>query len=109
MQRPGNYEVELGIPSRELIYDLAGGPPEGREVKRWFPGGSSSPVLTADELDLPYDFDTLAKAGIDARLGRDHRRRRPTPMLDVALKVAKFYRTSPAASARPAARAPTGR
>ena len=40
-QRPGNYEIELGIPSREIIYGLAGGPPEGREIKCWFPGGSS--------------------------------------------------------------------
>src|SRR5439155_64463 len=63
VQRPGNYEIELGTPSREIIYDLAGGPPEGREVKLWFPGGSSSPVLTKDDLDLPYDFDTMAKAG----------------------------------------------
>src|SRR5580692_4959914 len=48
VQRPGNYEIELGIPSREIIYGLAGGPPPGREVKCWFPGGSSAPVLTAD-------------------------------------------------------------
>src|SRR5258708_2313479 len=54
VQRPGNYEVELGVPSREIIYDLAGGPPEGREVKCWFPGGSSAPVLTAEDLDVPY-------------------------------------------------------
>src|SRR3954471_17991491 len=47
VQRPGNYEIELGIPSREIIYGLAGGPPEGRTVKLWFPGGSSAPVLTA--------------------------------------------------------------
>ena len=46
VQRPGNYEIELGIPSREIIYDLAGGPPQGRTVKCWFPGGSSAPVLT---------------------------------------------------------------
>src|SRR5262249_25304982 len=39
VRRPGNYEIELGIPSRELIYDMAGGPPEGRTVKCWFPGG----------------------------------------------------------------------
>jgi NADH-quinone oxidoreductase subunit F len=39
VQRPGNYEVELGTPSREIIYGLAGGPPEGRRVKLWFPGG----------------------------------------------------------------------
>src|SRR5262249_43167781 len=63
VQRPGNYEIELGTSAREIIYGLAGGPPEGREVKFWFPGGSSSPVLTKDELDLSYDFDTMAKAG----------------------------------------------
>src|SRR5688572_8389290 len=63
VERPGNYEIELGISSRELIYDLAGGPPEGREVKAWFPGGSSAPVLTADELDLPYTFEAMADAG----------------------------------------------
>src|SRR5687768_14243372 len=37
VQRPGNYEVPLGISSREIVYGLAGGPPEGREVKFWFP------------------------------------------------------------------------
>ncbi|MEA2316037.1 MAG: NADH-quinone oxidoreductase subunit, partial [Solirubrobacteraceae bacterium] len=58
VKRPGNYEIELGVPSRDIIYGLAGGPPDGREVKFWFPGGSSSPVLTADDLDLAYDFDT---------------------------------------------------
>ena len=44
-------------------YDLAGGPEDGREIKFWFPGGSSSPVLTKDDLDVPYDFDSMAKAG----------------------------------------------
>src|SRR5436305_2151713 len=51
VQRPGNYEVELGIPSRELIYGLAGGPPEGREVKLWFPGGSTPRGRTNHGLD----------------------------------------------------------
>src|ERR687894_321273 len=50
VKRPGNYEVELGIPAREIVYGLAGGPPEGREVKAWFPGGSSAPVLIDAEL-----------------------------------------------------------
>jgi NADH-quinone oxidoreductase subunit F len=91
VQRPGNYEIELGIPSRELIYDLAGGPDEGRSIKLWFPGGSSSPVLTADDLDIPYDFNSLAQAGTMLGSGAiivvddTHR------VLDVALKVAKFY------------------
>ncbi|HEY1592543.1 MAG TPA: NADH-quinone oxidoreductase subunit NuoF [Solirubrobacteraceae bacterium] len=63
IQRPGNYEIEFGIPAREIIYGLGGGPPEGRDIKFWFPGGSSSPVLTKDDLDVPYDYDSLAKAG----------------------------------------------
>jgi NADH-quinone oxidoreductase subunit F len=92
VQRPGNYEVELGTPSREIIYGLAGGPPEGREVKCWFPGGSSSPVLLAEDLDLPYDFDSMAKAGSMLGSGAIIVVDDSTPILDVALKVAKFYR-----------------
>jgi len=91
VRRPGNYEIELGMSSREIIYDLAGGPPEGREVKFWFPGGSSSPVLTKDDLDIPYDFDSLAKAksmlGSGAIIVVDD----SVPVVSVALKLAKFY------------------
>ncbi len=91
VQRPGNYEIELGIPSREIIYGLAGGPPEGRRVKFWFPGGSSSPVLTGDDLDIPYDFDSMAKAGTmlgsGAVIVADESRR----VLDTMRKVVKFY------------------
>ena len=91
VQRPGNYEIELGIPAREIIYGLGGGPPEGREIKFWFPGGSSSPVLTPDDLDISFDYDCLAKAG--SMLGTasiiiiddSH------SVLEVAKKVAKFY------------------
>jgi NADH-quinone oxidoreductase subunit F len=89
--RPGNYEIELGIPSREIIYGLAGGPPSGLPVKFWFPGGSSAPVLTGDDLDVPYDFDSMAKAGSmlgsGAIIVADESRR----VLDTALKLAKFY------------------
>jgi NADH-quinone oxidoreductase subunit F len=91
VMRPGNYEIELGIPSREIIYGLAGGPPSGMPVKFWFPGGSSSPVLTGDDLDIPYDFDSMAKAGTMLGSGAiiiaDESRR----ILDTMLKVAKFY------------------
>jgi NADH-quinone oxidoreductase subunit F len=47
---PGNYEIELGISSREIIYGLAGGPPEGRTVKLWFPAARArrcSPATTS--------------------------------------------------------------
>jgi len=90
--RPGNYEIELGISSREIIYDLAGGPPEGRQVKCWFPGGSSSPVLKAEDLDVPYDFNSLAQAGSMLGSGAIIVVDDSTPILDVAMKVAKFYR-----------------
>jgi NADH-quinone oxidoreductase subunit F len=91
VQRPGNYEVELGTPSREIICDLAGGPPEGRKIKCWFPGGSSSPVLLEEHLDLPYDFENMAEAG--SMLGSaaiivvDD----SIPIVDVAIAIAKFY------------------
>jgi NADH-quinone oxidoreductase subunit F len=92
VQRPGNYEIELGTPSREIIYGLAGGPPPGRDVKLWFPGGSSSPVLTRDDLDLAYDFDTMAKAGTMLGSGAIIVVDDSNSVVDVALKVAKFYR-----------------
>jgi len=91
VQCPGNYEIELGIPSREIIYGLAGGPPEGREVKLWFPGGSSAPVLTKDDLDIPYDFDSLAKAGSMLGSGAIIVVDESHTVLEVAIKVAKFY------------------
>jgi NADH-quinone oxidoreductase subunit F len=94
VQRPGNYEIELGIPSRDIIYGLAGGPDEGRSIKCWFPGGSSSPVLpgTDEFLDLPYDFDSMAKAGSMLGSGAIIVVDDSIPIIDVALKTAKFYR-----------------
>jgi NADH-quinone oxidoreductase subunit F len=91
VQRPGNYEIELGTPSREIIYGLCGGPKPGREVKMWFPGGSSSPVLLAEDLDLGYDFDTRAKAGSMLGSGAIIVVDDSHSALEVARKVTKFY------------------
>ncbi len=91
VQRPGNFEVELGTPSREIIFDLAGGTFPGREVKFWFPGGSSSPVLTKDDLDLPYDFDSMAKAGSMLGSGAIIVVDDSHTVVEVAYKLAKFY------------------
>ncbi len=60
---PGNYELPHGITLRELIYDVGGGVPGGRELKAIIPGGSSTAILTAAEIDTPLDFDSLVKAG----------------------------------------------
>src|SRR5438309_5585380 len=60
--RPGQYEAPLGVTLRELL-DLAGGVRAGHELKFWTPGGSSTPILTAEHLDVPLDYEGLAGAG----------------------------------------------
>jgi NADH-quinone oxidoreductase subunit F len=92
VKRPGNYEIELGMSSREIIYGLAGGLEDGREIKLWFPGGSSSPVLTKDDLDLPYDFNSLAKAGSMLGSGAIIVVDDTNSVVDVCLWLAEFYR-----------------
>ena len=93
VRRPGNYEVALGTPVRDIIYGLAGGPPEGREVKCFFPGGSSAAVLTGEEgLDLTYDFETIAAAGSMLGSGSIIVVDDSQPLVPLALKVAEFYR-----------------
>jgi NADH-quinone oxidoreductase subunit F len=91
VQRPGNYEVELGISSRDLIFGLAGGPPPGREVKAWYPGGSSAPVLTAAELDLPYSFEDMQKAGSMLGSGSIIIADDTVSIPHMALRTARFY------------------
>ena len=91
VERPGNYELVLGTPMRELIYDVAGGVPDGRELKAIIPGGSSVPVLTPDQIDTPLDYDSIGAAGsffgsaslivVDDRCC----------MVQLALRAAKFY------------------
>lgn len=64
VEKPGVYEVQMGTPIRELVFEHGGGILNGRQCKAIIPGGSSAPVLTAEEaLDLPLDFDSLAQAG----------------------------------------------
>ena len=60
--RPGQYEAPLGITLRELL-DLAGGVRAGHQLKFWTPGGSSTPLLTAEHLDVPMDYEGMASVG----------------------------------------------
>ena len=60
---PGNYELPHGISMRELIYDIGGGVPNGRELKAVIPGGSSTSVLTDADIDTKMDFTSLVEAG----------------------------------------------
>jgi NADH-quinone oxidoreductase subunit F len=60
--RPGQYEAPLGVTLRELL-ELSGGVREGHELKFWTPGGSSTPLLTAEHLDVPLDYEAVGAAG----------------------------------------------
>jgi NADH-quinone oxidoreductase subunit F len=89
--RGGNYELPLGTSLRELIYDVGGGIPDGRELKAIIPGGSSVPVLTAEHVDARLDFDSMAALktflGSGAVIVIDDR----CCMVQLGLRVAQFY------------------
>jgi NADH-quinone oxidoreductase subunit F len=63
VRNPGNYEVVLGTTMRQLIWECAGGLRDGRTFLGVQPGGGSSACLFEEHLDVPYDFDSIAKAG----------------------------------------------
>jgi NADH-quinone oxidoreductase subunit F len=89
--RGGNYELELGTSLRELIYDFGGGIPEGRELKAIIPGGTSMPVLSADQVDTKLDANSMTQAGTMLGSGGvvvlDDR----CCMVQLGLRVAQFY------------------
>jgi NADH-quinone oxidoreductase subunit F len=62
VNRPGQFEAPLGITLRQVL-DIAGGVRDGHELKFWTPGGSSTPILTAEHLDVPLDYEGVGKAG----------------------------------------------
>ncbi|MCL4289911.1 MAG: NADH-quinone oxidoreductase subunit NuoF [Thermoleophilia bacterium] len=90
--RPGNYELPLGTPLRELIYELGGGIPDGRALKAVIPGGSSTPILRADESDgVRLDFDAMAQAGTMLGSGAVIVLDERACIVQLALRVAQFY------------------
>ncbi|PFG17063.1 NADH dehydrogenase subunit F [Propionicimonas paludicola] len=66
VRRPGQFEAPLGITLRQLL-DLSGGIRTGHQLKFWTPGGSSTPILTAEHLDVPLDYEGMA--GVGSMLG----------------------------------------
>ena len=93
VQRPGNYEVELGDPDAQADQRAGGRRQAGRrKIKCFFPGGSSSPVLTAEEgLDLPYSFEAMQEAGSMLGSGSIIVCDEETSIVELALRTAKFY------------------
>ena len=92
INKPGLYELPLGITIRELIEEYGGGIVNGNKVKAISPGGSSSALLTADDLDMPLDFDTMAKAGSMLGTAGVTVMDETVCMVRVAQNLAHFYR-----------------
>ena len=91
VERPGVYELPMGYSLKKIIYEVAGGVRGGRGLKAVVPGGSSTPVLLPDEIDIGMDFDQVGKAG--SMLGSagvvviDDQ----TCIVEFALRTIKFY------------------
>lgn len=95
VKRPGTYEAPMGkITLRELIESPAfgGGVPAGRKLRAVVPGGSSTPVLTPDEIDCPMDFDGVAKAGSMLGSAGTIVMDDSTCMVWMAMKLTYFYK-----------------
>jgi NADH-quinone oxidoreductase subunit F len=91
VKKRGVYELVMGTPLRELIFDLCGGMRDGRKLKAIVPGGSSVPVLTADQVDVPLDFDSVAKAGSMLGSAGVIVMDDSTCMVKAARRICKFY------------------
>ncbi|HET6776652.1 MAG TPA: NADH-quinone oxidoreductase subunit NuoF [Actinomycetota bacterium] len=88
---PGNFEAPMGTPARVVIDEMAGGVLDGKRLKAWTPGGSSTAFLTAEHLDVGLDFESIAEAGsllgTGALMVTDER----DCMVRVCLRLLQFY------------------
>jgi NADH-quinone oxidoreductase subunit F len=87
---PGNYEVALGTPMADILA-LAGGMAEGHELKFWCPGGSSTPMLPASMIDLPYTFEAIQEAGSMLGTGAVMIYSDQVCVVDTVLRFTEFY------------------
>ena len=87
---PGQYEAPLGTTLRELL-DLAGGMRAGHRLKFWTPGGSSTPLFTDEHLDVPLDYESVAKAGSMLGTRSIQLFDDTTCVIRVALRWSQFY------------------
>ena len=92
VQRPGNYEVVMGTPMRDLVYDMCGGMRPGRTLKAVIPGGSSVPIMTAEEIeDCPMDYEGIAAKGSMLGSGGMIVMDDSTDMVYQVMRLARFY------------------
>jgi len=91
VNKPGVYELPMGFNLLRMIHEVGGGVRGGKRLKAVIPGGSSCPVLKAEECDLPMDFDSLVKAGSMLGSGGVVVIAEGTCMVAVALRLMRFY------------------
>jgi NADH-quinone oxidoreductase subunit F len=91
INRPGVYELPMGFNLLRMIEEVGGGLRNGKRLKAVVPGGSSCPILKADECDLAMDFDSVAKAGSMLGSGGVIIMDETTDIVKVAVRVMKFY------------------
>jgi NADH-quinone oxidoreductase subunit F len=91
VERPGVYELPMGYNLKKMIYEVAGGIKDGKKLKAVVPGGSSTPVLLPDEIDIGMDFDQAAKAGTMLGSGGVVVLDETVCMVEFALRTIKFY------------------
>jgi NADH-quinone oxidoreductase subunit F len=91
VNRPGIYELPLGFNLKRMIEEVAGGVLDGKKLKAVIPGGSSCPLLAADEADVAMDFDSVAKIGSMLGSGGTVIIDEDTCMVDVARRIMHFY------------------
>ncbi len=89
--RPGVYEASVSVTLRELIEQYAGGVPDGKKLKAVIPGGISAKILTADEIDVGMDFDSLRGAGTMAGSGGVIVMDETTSMVEALESAARFF------------------
>ncbi|MEO8140211.1 MAG: NADH-quinone oxidoreductase subunit NuoF, partial [Gemmatimonadota bacterium] len=92
VQKPGNYEITMGTPMKELIYDMCGGMRPGRTLKAVIPGGSSVPIMTAAEIeDCPMDYEGIVAKGSMLGSGGMIVMDDSTDMVYQVMRLARFY------------------
>src|SRR5438105_8333886 len=91
VERPGVYELPMGYSLRKAIFEVAGGVKGGKQLKAVVPGGSSCPVLKADEIDVGLDFDQMGKAGTMLGSGGIVVLDETVSIVEFALRTIKFY------------------
>ncbi|MFZ0922995.1 MAG: NADH-ubiquinone oxidoreductase-F iron-sulfur binding region domain-containing protein, partial [Candidatus Acidiferrales bacterium] len=91
VNRPGIYELPMGFNLNRMIYEVAGGISNGRKLKAVLPGGTSCPLLSANECDVAMDYDSVAKIGSMLGSGGLVVMDEDTCMVDVARRIMHFY------------------